>query len=40
MRINKMKATLREEVKQISEVYMEFYVESVCEDRAKIIAKS
>ena len=39
-RINKMKATLREEVKQISEDYMGLYVESVCENRATVIAKS
>ena len=35
-----MKASIREEVKQISEGYMEFYVESKCEERATIIAKS
>jgi hypothetical protein len=40
MTINKMKATIREEVKQISENYMGLYVESVCETRAKVIAKS
>jgi hypothetical protein len=40
MTINKMKATLRDEVKQISENYMELYVESVCDNRATIIAKS
>ena len=34
MTINKMKATIREEVKQISENYMGVYVESVCETRA------
>jgi hypothetical protein len=35
-----MKATIREEVKQISENYMELYVGSVCENRANVIAKS
>jgi hypothetical protein len=40
MRIKKMKASIREEVKQLSEGYMEFYVESVCEERATIVAKS
>ena len=35
-----MKATFREEVKQLSEDYMELYVQSVCENRAMIIAKS
>jgi hypothetical protein len=40
MTINKMKATIREEVKQMSENYMGLYVESVCEARAKVIAKS
>ena len=40
MTINKMKATIREEVKQMSEYYMGLYVESVCEARAKVIAKS
>jgi hypothetical protein len=34
MTINKMKATIREEVKQISDKYMGRYVESVCETRA------
>ena len=34
-----MKATFREEVKQLSEDYMELYVESVCETRANLIAK-
>jgi hypothetical protein len=34
-----MKATIREEVKQISENYMELYVESVCENRATVLAK-
>ena len=40
MRSNKMKATFREEVKQLSEEYTELFVKSVCENRAKIIAKS
>jgi len=34
-----MKATFREEVKQLSEDYMELYVELVCETRANLIAK-
>jgi hypothetical protein len=41
MRTNKMKASLREEVKQISEKYTKLYVEQiVCENRATVIAKS
>jgi hypothetical protein len=40
MRTNKMKATFREEVKQLSEDYMELYVDTVCETRANYIAKS
>ena len=35
-----MKATIREEVKQISDNLMELYVESVCENRATVIAIS
>jgi hypothetical protein len=34
MTINKMKATIREDVKQMSDKYMGLYVESVCETRA------
>ena len=40
MRTIKIKNTVREEVKQISEDYMELYVESYCETRANFIAKS
>ena len=40
MRSNKMKATFREEVKKLSEDYMELYVESVCDARANFIVKS
>jgi hypothetical protein len=40
MRNNKMMATMREEVKQLSEDYMKLYVLSVCETRATIITKS
>jgi len=40
MSMNKMRASIRDEVKQMSEGYMEFYVESVCEERSTIIAKS
>jgi hypothetical protein len=40
MKNNKMKATLREEVKHICEDYMELYVEGVCENRANFFAKS
>ena len=36
----KMKATLNEEVNQISKDYTELYVESVCKSRANFIARS
>jgi hypothetical protein len=35
-----MKATIREEVNQLSEDYKELYVLSVCKTRATIITKS
>ena len=34
-----MKATFKEEVKHHSQDYVKLYVESVCENRAKVIAK-
>jgi hypothetical protein len=40
MRSNKLKATFKEEVKHLSQDYMELYVESVCDVRANVIVKS